>query len=149
MSASWVPEPGRNRTGKVREIFDTGLAGVGCFLGLALVFGLLFAPLIPFLAILAAVWAFAKLTGGMTKETKERSANRAAPRTGTEALSHSTVTGKPDHLGTEERTEGADVQVEDTIGARMRSAANAATAATRTRAARTGRALKRYWRKDA
>ena len=47
--------------GKLKDAFETGLAGVGCFLGLALIVGLLFAPLLPFLAIIAAVWAFAKL----------------------------------------------------------------------------------------
>ena len=133
----------------MRKLFETGLAGVGCFLGLALVLGLLFAPLIPFLAIVAAVWAFAKLTGGVTKETKVRPVNRAAPRTGTEARTHSRVTGEPDHVAAEARTEGADLHVEDTIGARMRSTANAARAVARTHAARTSRALKRYWRKDA
>lgn len=142
------PNPVKTKTGKVREVFETGRAGIGCLLGLALVLGLLFAPLLPFFAIVAAVWAFAKLADATTNKTNERSANRVASPTSTEAQTHSTVTGEPDHLDAEERTERADVPMEDTVGARVRSTASAATAAARTRAARAGRALKRYWRKD-
>lgn len=138
------PSAVATKTGKLKSIFETGLAGVGCFLGLVLVVGLLFAPLLPFLAILAAAWVFTKLAEATTKKTDELPADRTSARSRSAA-----GVGNPDPNGIDgEAAIEPDISAADTFGSRVRSSTTAAASAARTRARRAGRAVKRYWRGD-
>ena len=131
--------PPETKTGKLRGLFETGLAGTGCLLGLALILALLFAPLLPFLAVVAAVWVFAKLYDATTKKTDQRPANGTAAKP---QMRSTASVGEPDPERTEKRTRNSTgATVADTIGLRVRSIPTAA----RTFA---GRAVKRYWRRD-
>ena len=140
------PSAVETKTGKWKSIFETGLAGVGCFLGLALIVGLLFLPLLPYVAILAAVWAFVKLVDATAKKADELPANRTAARSRTRSAPG---VGNPDPDGIDGGTSNrTDVAPADTFGSRVRSTAAAAAGAARTRVRRTGRAVRRYWRRD-